>query len=203
MGSIIQLPPNPYDTSTIDLIAFVTLSLFDNDPMNIEYLAQYQAKSGGVFFYQTQVIREDGTVIFSEQHASFSAPLNTTFSSIYNTEEGTKLKLYYDNSGVLSTKVFSLPGEIPTSTSTDHTISFNVPLIYPNPNNGSFSVKLNIAEGEIGKMDIYSTNGRFIKSYKIVEKTNHFCDYNLFEGMYLVNIRCGDKSSTFKMIINN
>ena len=206
-GSIyktILLPQKPYDTSNIHIVDFITSSLFDNDPTNIEYLAQYEVINAGSFFYLTQVIREDGTILLNEQNASPSpGPSCSSYSSVFSTEDGAKLKLWYNIAGVQYTKVFSLPGEVPTNTSNDQSGFFNAPLIYPNPNNGSFSIKPQLADGESGTMDLFSTNGRFIKSYKLSGYNNHFSEQELFEGLYLVNFRLGKKSSTSKMIIKN
>jgi hypothetical protein len=119
------------------------------------------------------VIREDGSIIFDEP--------NALFWNINSTEAGAKLTLYcaYGNGVFINTKVFNLPGEIPTSI-LDKMNSVNSSLLlYPNPNNGSFYIKSNSIPRSEGSINLYSSTGKLLNTYKSIENITHIENMNL------------------------
>jgi hypothetical protein len=193
----IDMPPKP-DPSAITLPArYITRTLFDSDPSTIEYLIGYAIDSAGYQISEVRVIREDGTILLDEPYGSSCL--------IYPTEEGTKLMTqnYYANGTPLPyfTKVFNLPGQLPTSAPNMNGIPDPSLSLYPNPNNGSFSVRLKSVEGEASTIDLYSPSGKFISTYKSSENPARFTAPGLPSGLYFLNVRSGSKSSSTKMII--
>ena len=199
----IYLPPKPDPSASIYYISNISESLFDNDSTNIEYLITYIIDSAGYSFSQVQVVREDETILLNEPKAGPDFwPSNFDDASIYCTEEGTKLRLYYAfATGIdYQTKVFNLPGEIPTSIMEDKNLSNNSLSIYPNPNNGSFSINLQSSEG-ISTIDLFSSTGKLINSYKASGNNLNITNSGLSEGLYLLNATSNKLYLRSKIII--
>jgi hypothetical protein len=192
----ISMPPKPDSTAYFYLVSYITESLFDNDPSNIEYIVGYMYDSvPGYTYFHVKIIREDGSILLDEMNAS-------TYN-IYSTEEGTKLMLtYVYATGVgYQTQVFNLPGNVPTDISDDTGTTSDNPVIFPNPNNGSFSIKLQSKEGGLSKISLYSQNGSLIADYTSSGTVAH-CKYpGLTDGLYFINIRSKNYNSISKMVI--
>jgi len=119
------------------------------------------------------------------------------------TEEGAKLLLYYyyANGTFYHTKVYSLPGTYVSSTEEKEQTP-NYPLsIYPNPNNGSFYVKLHSNIGREQIIDIYNPTGQLLDTYRSTSDLLHINQTGLPEGIYLLNNRTGEKYSSKRVVI--
>jgi outer membrane protein assembly factor BamB len=195
----ILMPPRPDSTSFFYSIDYISESLFDNDPSTIEYIVAYTYDSipgNGYYKYnRVKVIREDGTILLDE--------MNADGYYVYSTEEGTKLMLYYEYANFLQyqTKVFNLPGKIPFGTDDKITDMPNYPVLYPNPNNGSFFIRFHSNGENDHQIELYSTTGKLIDTYKSFSNPTHINNLNLSEGEYLINTRSKGNNSTTKMII--
>ena len=195
----IQLPPKPDTNAMIEIVDFVTTTLFDNDPSNIEYLIHYDpcdsSLSGAP--WRVKIIREDGTVLLDEAYASYSG------LQIYNTDQGTKLILpYYTSNSVLYKKiVFSLPGILPSGFENNFANETLKTSLYPNPNNGTFCINVNSKPGEFAKIDLYSITGKFLRTYKSEDKIIQIHETGLSNGVYLINTQNNQGSQRVKMII--
>ena len=99
------------------------------------------------------------------------------------------------------TKVFNLPGEIPSSLDEEKNNMNNHFIVYPNPNSGSFFVNFHGNNGDFNIIDLYSVTGKLIDTYKSNNNLIHINNYGLSEGMYLLNNRHEKINSTTKMII--
>jgi hypothetical protein len=204
----IQLPPKP-DSSRVELIDWVTESLFDNDSSTIEYLVFYSKDSAYGANYRAKVAREDGTILLDEPNATYNylylGQWGFWSTRIFNTEDGTKLILYYSyarqNGYPSQVKVFNLPGKIPNGIPDIQRVINNNLSIYPNPNNGSFYINLHSDEGNSHIIDLYSINGKLIETYKSTGTLTHINNFGLSEGVYLINTRSKSKNSTTKMVI--
>ncbi|MEO8773407.1 MAG: reprolysin-like metallopeptidase [Gelidibacter sp.] len=77
--------------------------------------------------------------------------------------------------------------------------------VFPNPNNGEFTVKLQSHSGEDIKIDVYDIRGRKIFENRFKNTTN-FREIirleNAPSGMYLINITDGLRSVTKKILVN-
>jgi len=196
----IQMPPKPDTSSMVEIVGYVTTTLFDNDPSTIEYLVHYDpcdsALSGAP--WRVKVIREDGTILLDEANASYN------FIDVYNTEEGTKLMLlyYYGPYGFpYQKKVFNLPGELPSGVRENYVDETIKPSIYPNPNNGTFFVNINSKQGESGTIDIYSITGKLIGSYNSTNKITQINKPELSNGVYIINTKINQNCQRVKLII--
>ena len=193
----ISLPPKPDPSGIYAELDYITESLFDNDPSTIEYIVVYGYDSipSSSYYTRVKVIREDGAVIFDELYAA-------TFY-IFSTEEGAKLRLtyYYANGQFFATKVFSLPGILPTSFQEQSNLENNSLNIYPNPNNGSFFIQFRSENGKENIIDLYTTNGNLLNTYKSNTNLLYINDMRLTEGLYLLNNRVGNRNSTTRMIM--
>ncbi len=77
--------------------------------------------------------------------------------------------------------------------------------IYPNPNNGEFTVKFNSKTGKDVKIDIYDVRGRVIFNNVYLNNTPEFNETinlnNVQSGMYLVNVNDGNGQVTKRIIV--
>jgi hypothetical protein len=195
----IQMPPKP-DTSAFSFnVQYISRTLFDNDPSNIEYEIEYQWDSlPGYTKHEVKVIREDGTVLLDE--------INGRNYGVYSSEEGTKFLIseyYYANGTPCQylTKVFNLPGEIPTNIEDKGTTSTSPLLLYPNPNNGSFFIRFHSNDENNHQIELYSATGKLIDIYKSFSNPTQIINSNLSEGVYLINTQSKGINSTTRMII--
>jgi hypothetical protein len=201
---VVQLPAAPGSLVGIFGPYYISRSLFDNDPSNIEYIIEYNCDSidFGYQMRETKVIREDGTVLLDEKYGSISSSPAWVFA----TEEGTKLMLSpykYANGAPLTnlTKVFSLPGELPTSVKDINHDFESSSLIYPNPNNGSFIINIENGKNDNSQIEVYSMTGKLIRTFTSSCNSTKVSDLDLPSGMYFLNIKTSQTSSKTKFII--
>jgi len=77
--------------------------------------------------------------------------------------------------------------------------------VYPNPNNGQFTIKLKSSSGKDINVEVYDIRGRavFNNSYSNTGDFNQTISLeNAQSGMYLLNINDGDNKVTKKIIVN-
>ncbi len=77
----------------------------------------------------------------------------------------------------------------------------NISTLYPNPNNGTFTIEIASSVTGIINYQVISISGRIIKNATLTTGTNRI-DMSLPTGMYLVNIEVDGARSTHKMLIN-
>ena len=82
---------------------------------------------------------------------------------------------------------------------------FDVFSIFPNPNNGEFTIKLNSSTDEDVSVEIYDIRGRSVYSKSFANTSSDFnqtINLNAIEsGMYLVKVNDGDKEAIKKILI--
>ena len=196
----IRLPPKPDSSAHILNVSWITTSLFDNDSSDIEYLVVYYWDSTYAYSYKdVRIIREDQTILLDEMNASsyYYIP------QIYNTAQGPKLILYsmYANNTIYQTKVYSLPGKLSSAIKNEINPTENNFCVFPNPNNGSFFIKIHSNEGNKNLIDLYSINGKLINTY--ISNTNllEIHETALSEGLYLLVNPSYNSKLFSKMII--
>ncbi|RLD29233.1 MAG: peptidase, partial [Bacteroidetes bacterium] len=77
--------------------------------------------------------------------------------------------------------------------------------IWPNPNNGEFTVKLNSNSSDTIKINIYDIRGRqvFNNSYNNTSNFNEVINLgNVQSGIYLLNVSDGFRSTTKKIVVD-
>jgi hypothetical protein len=77
--------------------------------------------------------------------------------------------------------------------------------MYPNPNNGQFTIELNSAGKEMLNIDIINISGATVYSMKDVEVSGFVSQKmnlgNLGDGTYLVRLSIGNESTLTKLVI--
>jgi Secretion system C-terminal sorting domain len=199
----LQLPSIP--NSVVVRIDWISESLFDNNPSNIEYLAFCSEDSASFQQYHARVIREDGSILLDEINASPEYWIGWRYWDplVYFSEDGPKLMLEYTyaQGAYYQTKVFSLPGVLPNDVKEEMVIRNRNLSIYPNPNNGSFFIDLHSSNENSHTIDLYSSSGKLIDTYESSGNPTHIYNFGLSEGIYLINTQSKGMNSTFKMII--
>jgi hypothetical protein len=199
----IQLPPKP-DTNAGLQVYYISRTLFDNDPANIEYLICYYWDSTyNSTKFQTTIAREDGTVLLNELNARPSYSTSDVYA-VCNTEAGSKLILFYTYAywnTFIETKVFNLPGTLPNAVKDESGILQNDFTLYPNPNNGSFFIEFLSNPTEASTINLYSQNGNLINTFNSTKKSIMLDNVGLSDGIYLINVRSRNSFSTRKIMI--
>ncbi len=84
-------------------------------------------------------------------------------------------------------------------------VADNLFSIYPNPNNGEFSIQVNSSSSNNILVEVYDLRGRLIlnKSYNNSGNLNEKLNLgNVQSGIYLVNVNDGSRKSTKKIVVN-
>ncbi len=178
------------------VIFYVSETLFDTDSTNIEYYLGYQLN--GPKFY-SRIAREDGFILLHEEDA-ITVELFTTgryFYSIYETDQGTKMQLYYDNLSYYKTKIFSLPGSIASLDMADKS-EISIYAVYPNPGIGMSTIRLDHSkQNGSGKIEVLNLEGQLIKTLEYEGRGSEITldNTDLFAGTYLCRIFSYDNFS--------
>ena len=128
--------------------------------------------------------------------------------SVFNGENssGNWLLGYVDLAAQDTGTLNSWSVEICTQTVTLNTENFGLAnfKIYPNPNNGNFTVQFDSNSGNDIKVDIYDIRGRLIygKSFESSGLFSQNLDMNNVQsGIYMVTVQDGDRKETKKIVI--
>ncbi len=152
----------PYNV--IGSIMYISEHLFNLDD-RLEFM--YVVDSGD--YYITNVYNEIGEVLFSEPGMP-SVVLNFHMQQfpIYNTDQGTKLILSYQNN---QAKVFGLEGTLTTAievANQELTAGAALAAAYPNPADNISYIPYQLPEGETtGKIIIYAMNGSEVMRFDV------------------------------------
>jgi hypothetical protein len=118
----------------------------------------------------------------------------TTFTDSYNLSEGTYLynvQANYDDDckGLLSMTEVTFSTE---SVAENEIIKASV---YPNPNNGEFTIRCN----DMSRIIVYNVIGSIVKDIEVT--TDRFVIKGLNSGVYYVNIRSNDNNIIKKVVV--
>jgi len=75
------------------------------------------------------------------------------------------------------------------------------PVLYPNPNNGTFTIEFKADDNEITYWDIFTINGRHVSSGSYFGKTKQFSMPNTAQGQFIILLRSKNEHFTLKYII--
>jgi hypothetical protein len=95
---------------------------------------------------------------------------------------------------------------VPVLSTQDFTLEEDGLLIYPNPNNGEFTINLKATSSNSVSIDVLDIRGRkvFNKNYSVNGSLNQTINLGSVQsGMYLINVQDGDRKVTKKIIVNN
>ena len=197
-------------SANFQYISYISEQLFDLDS-GIEFM--YLANDGGTPY--TGIYNDDGTLIFSDSGAALTfVQFPSQQYPIYNTSQGTKMILsYQDNSGLPEqAKVFSLPGTLSNAIAEangqlmqQQGVQGQLSNLYPNRSNGAVTLQYELPKGEqYGEIILYNMQGAEVKSYKV---DNTFKDILLDNtmlpaGTYFYQLQCGNGAvGSRKMVI--
>lgn len=202
------LPPNPQYATAIAEIDYVTATLFDTDSTTLEYLITFMCDSvsgGNHYTYcHTLIANENGVALLDEKYASTYTFSSYSFQPIVQVGNQSKLVLWYSyispTEHFLRSKIFNLPGQLPSGTDESKSISGNGMTIFPNPNAGNFFVLSKSFENNVNTLDLYSLNGKLIDTYRSASNPVKISDPNLSNGIYLITPR-GTVSKIGRVVI--
>jgi hypothetical protein len=206
----INLPAKPPYAQGIQGIYYVSLSLFDTDSTNLEYLIVYNCDSVTTYdnlYNRIKIVREDGTILLDQYYAflleeSYS---NGVVSSLFEMNNQAKLILWYFNTvnQLIGTKIFTLGGQIPTNVEKINSYN-NQMTVFPNPNNGNFFVKINSIEKGLYNLQLFSTDGKLVTTFHSSENPASFSGTSLPDGVYYLKMSQKNSSiNVSKMVIKN
>jgi len=189
----------PVATSTVNGIMYITRSLFDCDPDNIEYMVV----SGNLGNSLIEIYREDGTLLESIPYGAIGLYMSYPGVSrlpIQPTPNGTKMFIPIVEGNVNSTRVYGLCGEYPVPCCTsgsssgisghpgESTVLYSS--AFPNPTFGSTIIQLTLPLSESGVLKLFNSNGQEVKSINVTSGQN-LIELNLSDqsaGTYLYRI---------------
>ena len=82
--------------------------------------------------------------------------------------------------------------------------AFNTFSIFPNPNNGAFTINLNSSSNKDIHVEVFDIRGRSVFNNSYVNTTDFNQEINLSNvqsGMYLVKVSDGEKETIKKILI--
>lgn len=167
-------------------IHYITRTLFDCDPDNIEFLLSYPFTiAGGGSGSKVQVMREDGTILFEESGsvtlASISYLTHSIQHPIMSTPDGARLFLYMTDQsmGDSGIRVYDLCGDLPSMCCVSGGDS-NIPthsggvdyvhygLAAPNPTTDFVSVKLSEPVSGSGVvLMVFNQKGQMVQTVNV------------------------------------
>lgn len=202
----------PVANSTVSGIMYITRSLFDCDPDNIEYMVV----SGNFGNSWVGIYREDGTLLESIPYGVVGLYIdypNTNRLPIQPTPNGTKMFIQIVEGNQESTRVYGLCGEYPVPCCTsgssggisgfpgESTVRYSS--AFPNPTFGSTIIQLSLPLSEAGALKIFNANGQEVKSVNVSSGQNRI-ELNLSDlpaGTYLYRIETsGGVKPTGKLV---
>lgn len=148
-------------------IQYVTEDLFNADDLiELLYVSYNYNTSLAYYTYDTRIINENGTTLYSMPGAGYSY--------IYPAENGSKLFVWvYDYSlspYTVNTLVYSIPGKLNTLMTESATNEFKSTWrsAYPNPATGEVTIPYDLpSDVKQAELKLFSMNGILIKSFTI------------------------------------
>jgi Secretion system C-terminal sorting domain len=183
-------------------ILYISQNLFDTDN-EIEFMYVDRYFSGSTFFCITQIVNEDGSLLFTENAGAPMVRWNSPQQQlpIYNTPLGTKLILSMTNGDA---NVYSLTGVLTTSIINNSSTDIALGNPFPNPTKDVITIPYSLPENEKkGTIIIYNIEGKEINSYSV---DNNFKNITLTttelpSGTYYYQLRTSKGQIDTKKII--
>ncbi|MGB1308816.1 MAG: reprolysin-like metallopeptidase [Oceanihabitans sp.] len=174
------------------------------------------------YFYYLESNESAGDCIYDYGYLELNGTANKTYALCADTNTGGYVQETVDLSSFIGTTVevrfkFTSDGSVTSSMYIDdvvlevceNTLSVNNSILegfvlYPNPNNGSFTIKADAIFNEAVSVAVYDVAGRqiFNKKYANASNFNEAITLNNVQaGIYLVKIKSGSKSIIKKIIV--
>lgn len=189
--------PYPETEKQASSILYISEHLFDTDD-EVEFMYTYGAYSSqnSTWYVTTQIVNEDGSILFSRNAAPFVKPsYPMQYYPIYNTSNGTKMILSNANG---TAEVFSLAGTFTAGIATNNILNNAAEMsLFPNPSMEGNMITINYtlpSNTHTANLFVFDTQGRQVKSYKIGNGMNSILvnPSELSKGTYFYTIQAED-----------
>ncbi|WP_052158188.1 zinc-dependent metalloprotease [Lacinutrix jangbogonensis] len=221
-GPLVFIPITVTETT---LITDVRISANVTHSYIGDLIMQLQTPNGGGFsnlwnrscndsqYGNIDITFKDGEapIVCASPTAGTYAPTNPMTGFTGNNPSGTWELIFVDffngNTGVVnewSIELCTTSATIITETLDLDSFEFNNFSLYPNPNNGDFSLAFNSNSGKDINVNIFDISGRIVYENIYDSKPNFnetIALENVSSGMYLIKVTDGDKTVTKKLII--
>ena len=168
----LHLPPLPPNYNYL-AFSYFTRDLFDTDPNTIEFLAMETFAVAS----RVEVIREDGTVLFTQDPGRFpnlSGAFDPTWQYVFN--DGTDTYMHLDVTFNTGSRLYLLPGHLPCTVCGELQEVGMAPgphaamraTVFPNPADGTATVILgDLAGATASDLVLVDGSGRIIRRIPI------------------------------------
>lgn len=185
-------------------VAFVSSSIFNTDEL-MEMLVVYYnymptSDTSGYYYYTTQVVSENGSVLLDIPGAAYSDIIKYNDGSL-------KLMVYlYDfnlSQYATNTLVYSLPGNLSSTGSEVSEITLEEP--YPNPTNNIVNIPFHIENDNNAELILMDIPGRRVNRFTLDSNAESIMinTSQLNPGQYIYYIETGRRRTLAKKIIVN
>ncbi|MFA4851811.1 MAG: T9SS type A sorting domain-containing protein [Bacteroidales bacterium] len=206
----ITIPPQPISSSNYYFISAVSNMIFDTDSSTVEYILY------GIDTIHTppnnfylNIYTENGSILYADTAIEISGIIdNIQFfnpTRIFNTPTGLKLILQCMDG---SSKVFSLPGELPQNcplmSGFNENNNFEMSNAFPNPTSEFITIPYTLPNSvNQGIIVFYNLIGNEVKRFKVDRTFNslHISTTDLAAGTYYYQLQTAAQNSEGKKII--
>lgn len=191
------ISPYPYQDKSQCSILYISQNLFNTDTkVEFMYTFSWYKNSDSSWHAITQIVNEDGTILFTDAGAPFVQPAwHTQYYPIYNTTNGTKMILSNESG---TAKVFSLSGTFTAGIAQNNILNKSAEMsLFPNPSMGENMITINYTLPEKNKtanLLVFDSQGKQVKSYKIGNGMSNILvnPSELSKGTYFYSIQTED-----------
>lgn len=170
--------------------------------IDFTFITPYYATQGQVLLPTIYCDFTDGLDSVVIGRSGISSPGETMLQDIDGLQPGgTPGDWYYTTNTVMVRLNFDPNAQAPVSIEENEAVSFNV---YPNPNNGIFTLKVNEAENKNILLNIYNVLGQEVYSESIQNVTNLNKEINLShleKGIYTLSVSNNEGIKSSKKVI--
>lgn len=183
-------------------IKFVSENLFNPDALiELSYTYYYYNEIGQYSVYETRIANESGEIMLTIPGASYVDVLSTG-------ENGSKYLAYVWDYSIypytVETRVYSVPGQVYTTTETTAQKRELIQNIFPNPGRSTINIEYKLPDGvSEGSLYIIDIHGRIIDNYKIDRTFNnlHLNIVNYPKGTYICRLQANGIASDIQKFV--
>jgi hypothetical protein len=190
----------------VDDVAYSTTSW-----TNIDATASFNTNCGNTIYTISASVNpvNSGTIVGAgdynaDETVTLTATANTGYTFVNWTENGAEVSTNATYSFTANANR-TLLANFDLSTDVSSLSNASQIAIYPNPNNGTFQVNINIQENENSAIKIYNSFGQEVRGNVINNfqgEYNQIFDLSVFaKGVYLVKINLGENQYSHKVIV--
>jgi hypothetical protein len=196
-GVSTNISPDPNNDKAACSILYISQSLFNTDT-KVEFMYSYAwyHNSDSTWHAITQIVNEDGTILFSDAAGALVQPAwHDQYYPIYNTTNGTKMILSNVNR---TAEVFSLAGTFTACIAQNNILGNAAQMsLFPNPSTGANMITINYTlpeENKTANLIVFDVQGKQVRSYKIGNGMSNILvnPAELSKGTYFYSIQTED-----------